>query len=498
MLHIVFALLLSDADTGPLTATALTPSQVFANAKAAIGKLRDGTFEVRSHGTGGGETVTTDEIADGDDYSVVTKNGPFEWRSGKSNGQSWWRNANGAVILNSDYRSTLQTPWALAMKHPEDPKSGVRVMGITVSPPQQIVVEIHPQGEQDQYRYYDAKTSLLTRIVTYTKTGTKETSDFMDYRTLFGETRPFHSHFSDGSPEDEWDAYVDSVEPAPQSHVANVAVPRPLFSLPDGKPAAVPVHFTRNGIVVTAAVNGKPVNFLLDSGASNLVIDSGFAASLGAKSYGHHGADIGGKVDRSQTMLDSVDIGDLHLRNVAFTELPFSQNDDGYQVSGLLGFDFIASSVVQIDFKAGTVTLLPRSSFDPDALHLNQVQAQLDDGIPRVQMSSEGVPGWFVLDTGSFVTMAYRQYVDKLPSAPMVQSDDDHFIAVGGENAAERRALSDVVFGGIKFGVVYAMMPKTAHFELYGYDGLLGRDVLAEYKIYFDYLDGSVYVTPNV
>lgn len=497
MLHLIFATLLSDAAAGAYQPIAMKPSEFFARATEARGKRRTGTYELHYTTQGGGLTSTRREIENGTNYDDEYDYGPFHTSSGSSDGQSWHENANGVVTMLSGFHSRLDTPWDRAFRQPDDPKSGVRILGTTTDEPHRIVLEIHPQGEQDQFRYYDARTYLLQEVITYTKTGDKQIVDYSDYRTMHGETLPFRTRYTDGSAVDERETVLDSFVQDPDGRVPGIPVPKQLFALPGNAPVTLPAHFTEHGIIIEASANGKPVNFVLDSGASSLVIDPGTAHAAGAKSFGRANVDIGGRVGESQTMIDSLDIGALHVQNVAFTELPFDRDSSAGQVSGLLGYDFLASTVVEVDFKAHTVTLLPRGSFDPQALGLVQPDTELDDGVPRVKLTCEDVPGYFILDTGSFVTMFYRNYIDKLPSAPMVQSDDSHFIAIGGENSAEYRALSDLIFGGIHFRAAYAYMPKTADFQPYGYDGLLGRDVLAHYQVFFDYPDGAVYVKPT-
>ena len=490
------ALLFTLATDTAYAPTQLKPSDVFTQAKSASGKLAAGTYTiVRRRVTHWGTTVWT-QIRSGDDSITSVVEGPFTSSYGVFEGQHWRKDENGNVLLESDFRAHLDTPWQHAIDDPDNPRAGVRVLGLTTSDPQRIVLDVHPRGEQDQYRYYDAATHRLTEVVTYTKTGERDDTRYSDYRTAFGETLAYSTHFSDGDPKDEWTETVDSFEETPQAAVPPVPVPHPLYFLDKGSTVSVPVRFTRNsGIIVTASIDGKPVNFVLDSGASALLIDPGVAAGLnGGRSQD---AKNGNSVP-NRTVFKSVEIGGLKLADVAFDEATFHQNTEGIDISGLLGFDFIAGAVVKIDFKAQQVTLLPRSTFDPAALGVRALQTQLDDGVPRIQASIEGVPGWFLLDTGSFATIVHKDYIDKLASAPMTESENQYFYGLDGANQSELRALSDLVFGGIDFRTVRAWMPDGDRFMPYGYDGLIGRDVLSNYVIYLDYLDDAVYVKPNL
>jgi hypothetical protein len=59
----------------------------------------------------------------------------------------------------------------------------------------------------------------------------------------------------------------------------------------------------------------------------------------------------------------------------------------GYRVVGLIGFDFLASAITEIDFKAKTLTLYPRSVFAANMAGQRALPLQLDDGLPRTKAS---------------------------------------------------------------------------------------------------------------
>lgn len=159
MLHLVLTVLLIDEpQPAQYTATALSAAQIFEREKSSVGDLESGGYEIDSHGSGGGVTVKTKEVRSGDDYRVDQENGLVHTSYGYYHGQAWSQSANGAVILSSRFRESLDTPGARAFQHPDDPASGVKVLGITAAVPQQLVVEVHPNDGNDQYRYYDPKT----------------------------------------------------------------------------------------------------------------------------------------------------------------------------------------------------------------------------------------------------------------------------------------------------------------------------------------------------
>ncbi|HTV94222.1 MAG TPA: retropepsin-like aspartic protease [Verrucomicrobiae bacterium] len=163
-----------------------------------------------------------------------------------------------------------------------------------------------------------------------------------------------------------------------------------------------------------AQINGRGYDFLLDSGASGLTIDPGVVHGLGLSPTGRVSETVGGgDVDIGNVKIPQMSIGSLQLHDVVFDTVPFDQaTDKDARLVGLMGFDFLASAIVEIDIKAKTLTLYPRSYFIKNTANtpaLHAMQLQLDDGIPRVKASVEGVQGNFLVDTGASAMLAYRE-----------------------------------------------------------------------------------------
>ena len=429
---------------------------------------------------------------DGANSIAIVQNGQYVTASGVYNGQGWNQDENGLVLIRSDFRRFVD-PNNVALLHPEDPANQVRVLGLTQSQPQEYVIEANPPGGSDQYRYYDAKTFLLDRFVTLDADMHQHVTEFSDYRPVFGTMRPFHIHSYDGRPQNDTVTDTVSVEKAPAgSPPVTMPVSRRLFDL--DKPMVVPATFGRSGIIVRVTINGRGLDFLLDSGAAGLAIDPGVAHQLGLTTYGVSNQTIGGDVDISRTRVPELQVGPLQLKDVTFSVVPLSRSDGNSRIVGILGCDFIASAVLGIDFQKSTVTMYP-PPFDSHAIGAFALPLQLDDGIPRVEASFEGVPGFFLVDTGAMGTVAYQTYVEKLKSSAPLE-EGLNLSAVGGVIPAQLKRLTDLEFGGIHFGDAAVFVPSSSTFNLSDYDGILGRDVLSQYQLYFDYAKRQLYIKP--
>jgi len=470
----------------------LSAPEIVARGRTARGTLANGRYVIVDRIRGGGMDRTRTTRIDGANSIAIVQNGQYVTASGVYNGQGWNQDENGLVLIRSDFRRFVD-PNNVALLHPEDPVNQVRVLGLTQSQPQEYVIEANPPGGSDQYRYYDAKTFLLDRFVTLDADMHQHVTEFSDYRPVFGTMRPFHIHSYDGRPQNDTVTDTVSVEKAPAgSPPVTMPVSRRLFDL--DKPMVVPATFGRSGIIVRVTINGRGLDFLLDSGAAGLAIDPGVAHQLGLTTYGVSNQTIGGDVDISRTRVPELQVGPLQIKDVTFSVVPLSRSDGNSRIVGILGCDFIASAVLGIDFQKSTVTMYP-PPFDSHAIGAFALPLQLDDGIPRVEASFEGVPGFFLVDTGAMGTVAYQTYVEKLKSSAPLE-EGLNLSAVGGVIPAQLKRLTDLEFGGIHFGDAAVFVPSSSTFNLSDYDGILGRDVLSQYQLYFDYAKRQLYIKP--
>jgi predicted aspartyl protease len=471
----------------------LSAPDIVAKGRTARGTLASGRYVIVDRIRGGGiERIRTTRI-DGNNSTAVVQSGSYTTASGFFNGQGWNQDENGLVLLRSDFRR-FADPNNQALLHPEDLANGVRVLGLTTTQPQEYVIEVNPPGGSDQFRYYDAKTFLLDKFVTLDADMHQHVTEFSDYRPFFNTMRPFHIHSYDGRPQNDTVTDTISAEKAPaDAPPVTMPVSRKLFEI--DKPMVIPATFARSGIIVRVTINGRGLDFLLDSGASGLAIDPGVAHQLGLSAYGVTNQTIGGDVDLSRTRVPEMQVGPLQLKDVAFTVVPLSRYEDGLRIVGILGCDFIASAIVGIDFQKSTVTMYP-PPFDSRAIGAYALPLQLDDGVPRVQASFEGVPGFFLVDTGAMGTVAYQTYVEKLKSATPLLEQGSSLSVVGGVVPAQLRQLTDLEFGGIRFGDAAVFVPSSSTFNLSDYDGILGRDVLSQYQLFFDYAKRQLYIKP--
>ncbi len=463
--------------------TPLSAAEIAEKAHLAEGTLRPGKYvEVRTVHDNNGESTITTQI-DGDDWRTTVEGGSITTASGSYQKRRWESNANGIVILRSNFRGTGY-PNVLAVSSNRDLARHGTVLGLTQTQPQEYVIDVNPPGGIDQHYYYNAQTFLLDKRVSYARDRLVHTTEYSDYHTFFGQSVAGRIHFSDGRTEDEWVEKLASLETSTAAFDLRVPDTKPLFALEGMAPVVLPATFTPDGIIIQVKIGQRGYDFILDSGAAGLFIDPNYARQLG---------DVHG----DRVRIPQMSIGPLQMHNVVFDTTRFIEQGRGERVVGLIGFDFIASAITEVDFKAKTLTLYPRAGFIANVQGMRALPIQLDDGVPRTAASIEDVPGNFLVDTGAFMTLAYNDYVTKLPSTPRDPYKTQIGTVYGMEDVVVLH-LSDFLFGGILIRSVDVVEPTHSTFDIMDYDGIIGRDALKVYKVTFDYADGILFVRDNI
>jgi hypothetical protein len=129
--------------------------------------------------------------------------------------------------------------------------------------------------------------------------------------------------------------------------------------------------------VVQVCVNGgEPVNFFIDTGGAEVIIDAEFAKEVGAALFGmERGVFGGGKVAGYQHgRIDSLTLGDLVVKNVPVTVMDVRRFSDpvfgGKRVDGIIGTFFLYHFLATLDYPAGELILQPKTEQNLQRLEL--------------------------------------------------------------------------------------------------------------------------------
>ncbi len=119
--------------------------------------------------------------------------------------------------------------------------------------------------------------------------------------------------------------------------------------------------------VVSVMANGVQANFIIDTGAADVVLDPEFAAKIGVKAISSaQGTFAGGKkADQGLGELPELRLGSMSIRNVPVTLLNtknFSAEKFGRPIRGILGTNLFYHFLTTLDYPAGQLVLAPRGA----------------------------------------------------------------------------------------------------------------------------------------
>jgi hypothetical protein len=249
----------------------------------------------------------------------------------------------------------------------------------------------------------------------------------------------------------------------------------------DGTP--FPFTMTHDRMLIDATVNGVKGRFLLDTGASAIVLDDDFADRAHATVLNNSDTArmIYGDVKTRLRRVQTISVGDSTLHDVFAFSQHFSHaqygNDPRDQFDGLIGFDLFAGAVVKLNVYDSTIAILDPNT-DLSSEKGLPVTVDLSDGIPIVPMVlNKTMPVNAMLDTGSPGLIFFGpDLISKY-----------HFKVFNGCANIQTLSLGPIVYGdqsACEYGVGANYM-------------LIGFDFLKHFDLVFDYPHGRIILMRN-
>ena len=449
-----------------------------------------------------GLTGTATQIERGRDERDTITLGPFTQTRGVLRGKRWWQNENGLTVRETGiHQRDAIDERALQDARTNPAVEGVRLLGEIKAPVDAYLVEVHPPGGRLEWLFYEVATGRLVRKEAVV-VDRRLVTTFDDFRTIGGVTEPWHYRVDDGRPANVEDWRELDERLGGQSSDADFAPPpdrRSLVEFPAGAASSrLPARFVNRKIVVRVTIAGRGLDFLLDSGASGIVIDSGAARSLGLQTFGKSIGETAGAYDETSALVSEMQVGDLRLRSVKVSVLPFEISPVAdTKVVGLLGFDFIDSVVLRIDFERQIVDAFPAGARAMPSAGAVELAAALDDGVPDVAAEVGGsVADHFIFDTGATSAVVFSGFADAHREAVAdeglgfaLQRDQPLQFAggVGGTLHVEPTELKSFGMSGAPFRNFLAyLVSGSKSYEGEDQDGLMGYDYLRYFTVYLD------------
>ena len=266
----------------------------------------------------------------------------------------------------------------------------------------------------------------------------------------------------------------------------------------------VPISIHGGGVFVPVQLNGRTLDFLLDSGFESSVLDPATAAALHITATSQHQESApGGAVQTASIPGLILTVAGLTLPPATLQTVDLSGFAPffGHHADGVLGYDFFARFVLVLDYATPRLTLCDAAHFSaaPAAHSLPLDLATKQPYISAQITGSDGkvVPASLEIDTGKVApfslsaAFARRTGLFAGPRAPGVFAVRG--VSLGGDTQAWLLRARSLQLAG--FTLERPQMGVAE--ENADRDGQLGFGVLRRFTLTFDYTHARVLLEPN-
>jgi hypothetical protein len=289
-----------------------------------------------------------------------------------------------------------------------------------------------------------------------------------------------------------------------------------MFSVPAAQPAdwtlvggsvTVPFRLLNNHIIVDVRVNGEgPFPFLVDTGGHNILTPSTLEA-LRIEGHGRGSSSGAGakRVTNGYARVGSLELGGVMLKEQTVYTLDFSPIPvEGLQLGGMLGVEFLERFVVQVDYGAGTVTIV-----DPKRRDLVQrieagtpITFTVYGHMPQIMGMADRRPVRLNIDTGSRSEIDFTSPFTASSGLDRQSAQAVNVIngwGVGGPTRSRLVRTRQLTLGPIAVHDVISGLSQSTSgsFSDEAYDGNVGSGLMKRFTVTFDYSQRRMYLQPN-
>lgn len=261
----------------------------------------------------------------------------------------------------------------------------------------------------------------------------------------------------------------------------------------------VPFRFDHNEILVQARIaNQEPFTALLDTGTSPSAVDVTFAKSAGLALRKVTGEVTGGGSERPEiyvTKLPSLVVNPLSARDLQAVALDLSKLRQGLstEIQAVLGSDFLAGRILQIDNPKNVIRVYPSSFLSLSDTRGNRVILPFkieDDHLVLEDVAVNGKKIKATLDTGSDGSFKLTPAATQDLKLAAVASKGEPDASVGYKGAAQntRGTVDRITIGSIELkspAVIFFGKGTGRDKRPWGLN--IGNQFLRDYVVTIDY-----------
>jgi predicted aspartyl protease len=234
---------------------------------------------------------------------------------------------------------------------------------------------------------------------------------------------------------------------------------------------------------VPVQIKNQTLSFILDSGASNSILDTQIAGRLGLKGQPVPSDFLGylavGQQFAKQKMMlyrlpplkvGEAQVSELFGIGLSTTVLPF-------KTAGILGLDFLSRFDMILNPQRRSLQLIKPSRPVASGIALEGRLGVMTT--PKVYVNGKG-PYRFLVDTGASVTGLSERLAQQL--ALKTQLDPTLRVAgLGGQTVARRSKIERLNLQTLQIAKLNVLVVNSPVFQTLGIDGIIGQDILNRY-----------------
>lgn len=276
-------------------------------------------------------------------------------------------------------------------------------------------------------------------------------------------------------------------------------------------PTTIPIDVWNNHVYVKACLDGRELDFILDTGAGNTSLDLETAKRLGLRlgepsTVGGAGP---GRVAAARVAGATLRLAGTSIEQPVSTAIDLSKLPprEAHPFAGILGYDFIVRYVVAIDYAKRELRVYDRERFrydGPGATVPIEIIGRFPHVSAEVHLADGGTArGRFLVDVGSGAALTLtKPFVDENRLRSRV-GPTVHRTGGGGVGGATTSDIGRVA--ALDIGSVELQRPITGLFgdsagvfsRAGSWVGNIGGAVLRRFTVYFDYQGKRMILEPN-
>jgi clan AA aspartic protease (TIGR02281 family) len=249
----------------------------------------------------------------------------------------------------------------------------------------------------------------------------------------------------------------------------------------------VPVEIEDDHVMVRGTLNGHEVRFVLDTGASHVLVSPEAAAAAGIQKMAKvgFGAFGNGRGIARKGVADSVAVGPATAEMVplAIMAIPPPLTDDG-----LLGLSFLGQFTFRLDYLQKLLSFAPPAS--GDLMRGGSIIPLEGEGLfVAVQAEVDGIPAKLLLDTGASQALILRSwFVEKQKLRERYPKRLSMVTGLGllGRTHGEITRLQTLKLGDYIITNVFTEFETKANTWPGDFAGFVGAPILSRFNLTFD------------